>query len=162
MSEASTSRGKTVLIAFAAALGVAIVGGLMSDIGPWYDSLIKPDWQPPNSLFAPVWTLIYALTAAAGALAWWNSPDRDSKLNVLIWFSFNALFNVLWSLLFFRMHRPDWALTEIALLWVSIVVLIYVCFSRSKLAVLLLLPYLAWVTFAAFLNAEIYRLNGPF
>ena len=153
---------KPVLIAFAAAFAVGILGGLMTDTGAWYQALDKPSWQPPDVVFAPVWTLIYALIAMAGALAWWNSPDATSRANLLIWFSLNGVLNLAWSLFFFRLQRPDWALSEILLLWLSVLVLVIVCFKRSRLASLLLLPYLAWVTFATFLNAEIYRLNGPF
>jgi tryptophan-rich sensory protein len=141
---------------------VALLGGLMTDIGPWYQSLEKPSWQPPDWWFGPAWTLIFALTAMAGALSWWASPSRVSRQNLLLWFLLNAIFNILWTLLFFGLKRPDWALSEVVLLWVSVVVLIVVCARRSRLAALALVPYLIWVTFAAVLNAEIVRLNGPF
>jgi len=156
------SRGRVVLVAFAAAVSVAVLGGLATDIGPWYAALEKPPWKPSDAWFGPVWTLIFALTAMAAALSWWNSPDRVSRQNLLIWLSFNAMLNVGWSLLFFRLRRPDWALSEVALLWLSIVILIWVCGKRSRLAGLLLLPYVAWVSFAAVLNLEIVRLNSPF
>lgn len=162
MSSTVPGRGKTILVAAAAAFGVALLGGLMTDIGPWYQALQKPAWQPPDWLFGPAWTLIFSLAALAGALAWWGSNSRVSRQNLLLWFVVNAFFNVLWSLLFFGLKRPDWALTEVFLLWASVAVLIYVCASRSKAAALALVPYLAWVTFAAFLNAAIVRLNGPF
>jgi benzodiazapine receptor len=159
---AAYSRGRVVLVAFAAAVLVAVMGGLATDIGPWYAALQKPPWQPADTWFGPVWTLIFALTAMAAVLAWWGSPDRVSRQNLLIWLSLNALFNVGWSLLFFRLRRPDWALSEVLLLWLSIAVLIWLCWRRSRLAALLLLPYLAWVSFAAVLNLEIVRLNGAF
>jgi len=162
MSSAAPRKIKTILVAAGLALAVALLGGLMTDIGPWYWSLEKPAWQPPDWLFGPAWTLIFALAALAGALAWWGSPDRISRQNLLLWFLLNAIFNVMWTLLFFGLKRPDWALTEVFLLWASVAVLIYVCARRSRLAALALVPYLAWVTFAAFLNAAIVRLNGPF
>jgi len=141
---------------------MAVLGGLMTDIGPWYYGLNKPAWQPPEWLFGPAWTTIFALTAMAAALSWWGSATRVSRQNLLLWFLINAVLNLVWSLLFFGLKRPDWALVEVTLLWASIVVLIVLCWRRSHVAGLLLLPYLVWVTFAAFLNLEIVRLNGPF
>lgn len=157
-----TGRRRTILAAAGLALLVALLGGLMTDTGAWYEALEKPPWQPPDAAFGPVWTLIYALTAAAGVLAWWRSDTRTSRQNLLVWFAFNAVLNVTWSLLFFRLRRPDWALTEVVLLWASIVVLIVVCGRRRRLAAALLVPYLAWVTFAAVLNWHVVRLNAPF
>lgn len=151
---------KPVLVAAGLALLVALAGGLATDIGSWYDSLVKPAWQPPDWLFGPVWTLIYGLMVAAGSLAWFASDDRTARQNLLIVFMLNAVLNVGWSLLFFRFHRPDLALIEVAFLWSSIVLLMYVCGKRRRLAGVLLLPYLLWVTFAAVLNAEIVRLNS--
>lgn len=162
MSQAKASKARTIGIAAAAALFVAVIGALMTDVGVWYQGLQKPPWQPPDMLFGPAWTLIFALTAMAGALAWWGSETKKDRQTLLIWFSFNAVLNLLWSLLFFRLQRPDWALSEVTLLWVSIVVLMVVCWRRSRVAVMLLLPYLAWVSFASVLNLEIVRLNGPF
>jgi len=151
---------KPVLVAAGLALVVALMGGLATDIGSWYDALVKPSWQPPEWLFGPAWTLIYGLMVAAGSLAWIASESRAAKQNLLIVFLLNAVLNVGWSLLFFRLQRPDLALVEVTLLWSSIVLLIYVCGKRRKLAGALLLPYLLWVTFAAILNAEIVRLNS--
>ncbi|HKJ15836.1 MAG TPA: TspO/MBR family protein [Xanthomonadales bacterium] len=158
----SFSRGRTILTAALAALAVAVVGGLMTDLGPWYQGLEKPSWQPPGIWFGPVWTMLYALTAMAAALAWWSSDSYQSRMNVLIWFLFNAVLNVTWSLLFFRFQRPDWALSEWFLFWFSIVIMIWICWKRNRTAAMLLIPYLAWVTFAGILNAEIVKLNGPF
>lgn len=156
----SSNRKRPVLIAAALALLVAILGGLATEIGPWYQSLVKPPWQPPEWLFGPAWTLIYSFAVVSGSLAWFASENRTKRQNLLIAFLLNAVLNVGWSLLFFRMQRPDLALYEVAFLWSSILLLIYVCARRSKLAAALLVPYLLWVTFAATLNAEIVRLNG--
>jgi translocator protein len=155
-------RVMTIGIAALAAVGVAIIGGLMTDIGPWYQALNKPAWQPPDWLFGPVWTTIYAMTAVAMVLAWDGSKDTVARQNLLILLLLNATLNVTWSLLFFSLRRPDWALVEVAFLWASIVLLIYACLKRRRIAALFLLPYLAWVAFAAVLNAEIVRLNAPF
>lgn len=151
-----------VITAACAAILVATLGATMTDIGPWYQSLNKPSWQPPDWLFGPAWTIIFALAALSGIFAWRDArSDRDREWIITV-FAINGTLNVLWSALFFRMHRPDWALMEVALLWLSILVPIIVFARYSKVASLLLLPYLAWVTFAAVLNLEIVRLNGPF
>lgn len=161
MTTVAASRYSPVAVAAVAAISVAVLGGLMTDIGGWYGNLAKPPWQPPDWLFGPAWTAIYALTAIAGVIAWNASESDEQRKNLLILFLMNATLNVTWSLLFFRMRRPDWAMIEVAFLWASILFLMYACWRRRVLAGLLLLPYLAWVTFAALLNAEIIRLN-PF
>lgn len=162
MTLAAHHRWRAIVVAAAAALAVAVLGGLSTDIGPWYAGLRKPPWQPPDLLFGPVWTLIYALTAAAGAQAWWHATGPRARQNVLIVLACNAVLNVVWSLLFFRLHRPDWALVEVVPLWLSIVAMMVVLGRMRRIAALLLLPYLLWVAFAALLNAAVVRLNAPF
>lgn len=155
-------RWKPVLLAAGAALLVALMGMLATDISGWYQTLEKPAWQPPDWLFGPIWTLIYALAALAGVSAWHGAPDSIGRNRILALFSLNAFLNVLWSLLFFRLHRPDWALIEVAFLWLSVLALMVGLRPFSRRAFWLLVPYLAWVTFAAVLNASIVRLNpGP-
>ena len=149
-------------LAAIAAVIVAVMGFLATDLDGWYQGLVKPDWKPPDWLFGPVWTLIYAFAALAGALAWQNAKDQADRYWILGLFALNAFLNVLWSLLFFRLHRPDWALAEVFLLWLSIVALIIGLRSFSKLTTWLLLPYLAWVSFATALNAAVVRLNPVF
>ena len=153
---------RPVLVAAAAALAVALLGGLMTDIGPWYLGLKQPGWKPPDWAFGPAWTVIFALIAAAGVYGWRAAPDRRSRDGLLVLFSLNAFLNVLWSLLFFRLQRPDWALMEIPLLWLSILALILSLRRYTVWGSRLLWPYLLWVTFAATLNAATVRLNGPF
>ncbi|RYF35315.1 MAG: tryptophan-rich sensory protein [Comamonadaceae bacterium] len=153
---------RPVLIAGAVALGVAVLGGLMTDIGPWYRSLEQPSWKPPDWLFGPAWTLIYGLTAAAGVLAWRRTPKGAPRDLTLTLFAMNAFLNVFWSLLYFRLHRPDWALFEVVFLWLSILALMVALYRHASTATWLLLPYLVWVTFAGLLNLATVRLNGPF
>ncbi len=153
---------KPVLIAAVSAIAVAALGALMTDLGPWYADLRKPSWQPPDWLFGPVWTVIFALCAISGYLAWREAPNRGGRDGVIGLFALNGFLNVLWSTIFFRVKRPDWALVEVGLLWFSIVLMIVVLMRYSKTASLLLLPYLAWVTFAAVLNWSVVRLNAPF
>jgi translocator protein len=151
-----------VLAAALAALAVAGLGALATDLGPWYQSLHKPAWQPPDWLFGPVWTLIFGLAALAGVAAWSRARKPALRRRVLALFALNAALNVGWSLLFFRLQRPDWALAEIGLLWLSVVLLIVVVTPLARPAAWLLAPYLVWVTFAAVLNLAVVRLNPPF
>lgn len=146
-------------IAAVAAFAVATLGGALTDIGAWYKALQKPSWQPPDWLFGPVWTTIFTLIAISAALAWRDAPDAGTRGQVVGLFAMNGVLNVLWSLLFFHLRRPDWALIEVVALWLSIVLLIFVLWRFSRRASLLLLPYLAWVSFAAYLNLTIVRLN---
>jgi benzodiazapine receptor len=150
-----------VLAAAAAAIVVASLGATMTDLGPWYQSLTKPSWQPPDWAFGPAWTVIFALAAISGVIAWRFAETDAQREWIIGLFAINGVLNILWSALFFRFHRPDWALYEVVPLWLSILVPI-IAFSRyAKTASLLLVPYLAWVSFAALLNYEIVRLNGP-
>jgi translocator protein len=155
-------RRKPVLIAAGAALFVAVLGGLMTDLGPWYTSLRQPSWKPPDAAFGPVWTTIFALAAAAGVMAWRHAPSRAQRELMLMLFALNGFLNVFWSLLYFRLHRPDWALVEVPFLWLSVLVLILVLGRYARLAAWLLVPYLVWVAIAAALNWQTVRLNGPF
>ncbi len=157
-----SSRWKPIVAAAAGAAGVAILGALSTDIGPWYLSLKEPPWKPPDVLFGPAWTTIFALAAIAGVRAWRHATTKAQREWILILFAANAFFNVLWSLLFFRFHRPDWALAEVSLLWLSILALIVVLGRLSRASGWLMAPYLAWVSFAAFLNLTVVRLNAPF
>jgi tryptophan-rich sensory protein len=155
-------RSATVLIAALAAIAVAGLGALMTELGPWYAQLRQPSWKPPDWLFGPAWTVIFALTAVAGVLAWEAAPSGGPRHWLAGAFVLNGFLNVLWSLLFFRLRRPDWALIEVVFLWLSIVALIVLGGRQASSAAWLLLPYLAWVTFAAALNLAVVRLNGPF
>jgi benzodiazapine receptor len=156
------ARWKPVAVAALAAVAVAVLGALSTELGSWYRGLRQPAWKPPDALFGPVWTLIYALAAIAGVKAWRAAPTRAVRERILLLFALNGFLNVLWSLLFFRLRRPDWALLEVGLLWLSILLLVVVLGRIAKSAGWLLAPYLAWVTFAAALNLAVVRLNGPF
>lgn len=151
-----------ILVAGGCAVLVAAIGGTVTDIGPWYRSLNKPWFQPPDWLFGPAWTLIFALAALSAAQAWRDAPDQVAREWLIGLFALNGFLNILWSLLFFKLRRPDWALFEVVLLWASILLLIVVLGRYSRLGALLLVPYLLWVSFAAYLNLTIVRLNAPF
>ena len=153
---------KPVVVAIAAACGVAVLGGLATDIGPWYASLRKPPWQPPDWLFGPAWTTIYALIVIAGVRSWRRTPSGAPREWMLVLFTANACVNVLWSLLFFRMQRPDWALLDVGVLWSSVLALAIFLGRRDRVSGALLAPYLAWVSFASVLNLAIVIRNAPF
>ena len=149
-------------VALGTALLVASLGSRMTELGPWYRALRQPGWAPPDWAFPVGWTTVYAFTVAAGVTAWRAAATQGQRAAVLGLFGLNVFLNVLWSLIFFRLHRPDWALAEVAVFWLSIVALIAVAARPSPTARLLLLPYLAWVSFASVLNLAVVRLNAPF
>lgn len=125
--------------------------------GPWYEALAKPAWTPPNWLFGPAWTLLYALMALAAWKVWIVARRIDLALLV---YGAQLLVNALWSYLFFGRQRIDLALLDIVVLWLLIVVTLVLFWRRDRLAGWLLVPYLAWVGYAAALNFALWRLNG--
>jgi translocator protein len=155
-------RLQPILVAATAALVVAGLGALTTDLGDWYQQLAQPAWKPPDWLFGPAWTTIFALAAAAGVSAWRKAPDQVSRGWMLALFALNGFLNLLWSLLYFRLRRPDWALIEVGLLWLSVLLLIVVLGRYSRTAAWLLVPYLAWITVAGALNWGTVQLNRPF
>ncbi len=150
---------KPILIATLLAIVVGGLGGAATDIGPWYFSLVKPSWQPPDWLFGPVWTTIYVLSAIAGVRAWRRGDPTERRFFAGA-LALNLVLNVLWSVIFFTLKRPDLALLEVVPLWLSIALLMLLVRRYSPLSSALLLPYLLWVGFAAYLNWTIVRLNG--
>ena len=141
---------------------VAGFGAWLTDLTPWYRELKKPSWQPPDFLFGPAWSVILALASWSFYLAMRDAPDTGALVLVVVLFLCNGVANLVWSPLFFRWKRPDWALYEVPILWLSILVPIILLAPINWTSSLLLWPYLAWVTFAAYLNLTIVRLNGPF
>lgn len=148
-----------IFIAITVAVFLGIAGGLLTDIGPWYRSLRKPRLNPPDWLFGPAWTLILGLAAWAAVTAWDAVRSPDDQLRVVLLFGTNAVLHFLWSPLFFKLRRPDLALVEVVFLWASLIALVIGLFPISRLAALLVLPYLLWVSFAMWLNWQIVRLN---
>lgn len=126
--------------------------------GEWYASLAKPSWNPPNAIFAPVWSVLYVLMGVAAWLVW-----RQAGLNgagaALGLFVVQLILNALWSYLFFGMHRLDLAFFDIVILWVAILAVVVLFWRVYWGAGALMLPYLAWVGFASFLNVVLWRMN---
>lgn len=151
-----------VIVAIGVAVFLGAAGGLMTPIGPWYRALRKPSWQPPDWLFGPAWTVILGLAAWSAITAWYAAAPGDERSRVVILFAVNAVCHFLWSPLFFRARRPDWALVEVVFLWVSLVLLVTLLWRISHAASLMIVPYLLWVSFAAWLNYTIVVLNRPF
>lgn len=152
----------TIVVAAALTVGLLVVGGLATQVGAWYRALRKPSWNPPDWAFGPAWTVILGLAAWAGVLAWNGAPDSAGRWRVGVLFGVNMALHFLWSPLFFLLKRPDWALGEAVLLWLSVLALVVGTAPFSALAPWLLAPYLLWVAFAVVLNIAIVRLNAPF
>lgn len=137
---------------------VAGLGGKATDVGPWYRALVKPPWNPPDWVFPVAWTTIYLFIIAATGGAW-NDATAEQKPQLLILVGFNFLVNILWSVLFFAMRKPVWALLDVFLLWISIVAMMVGFAQIAAIHAWLLLPYLLWVSIAATLNMSIIKLN---
>ena len=139
-------------------LVVGAIGGISTaDAVPtWFTTLNKPSFNPPSWLFGPVWTTLYIMMAVAAWRVW---LVEGFKRNWLAPYVVQLLLNLAWSLIFFGARRPDFALIEIVLLWISIVVTLVVFRRIDRVAGWLLAPYLAWVSFATILNGAIWWLN---
>jgi benzodiazapine receptor len=147
-----------VLPVFVGACFLAAATGAVFPPGDWYERLAKPSWRPPNWLFAPVWTVIYLTIAVSGWLVWRKYGFAGATLPLAIYL-LQLLLNAAWTPIFFGLRRPDLAFFEIVMLWLSIVATIATFRSLNAAAAWLLLPYLAWVTFAAMPNFSVWSLN---
>ncbi len=133
----------------------APLAGMISPPGDWYASLNKPEWNPPSWIFGPVWTALYLMMAGSAWLVWrrdgWRRP---------LWLYFTQLaLNAAWTPVFFGAREIGWALVLIVVLWLAILVTLLSFLRVSRVAGGMLLPYLAWVSFAAFLNFTLWRMN---
>jgi benzodiazapine receptor len=149
----------------AASFGAAALGSYFTDqsVDSWYPTLEKPAWRPPNAAFGPVWTVLYTLMAVAAWMVWRSDDSAASthparKQTLAAWVVQLAL-NVAWSAVFFGARSPGGGLVVMAALVPAIAATAVLAGRISKTAGLLLVPYLAWTTFAAALNARIWQLN---
>ena len=146
-----------LVVCFAA----AGIGGAVTTpkIGTWYATLAKPSWNLPNWIFGPVWSALYFCMAVAAWLVWRQGGFSGAKVPVTL-FAVQLVLNVLWSCIFFGFEKPGLAFGEVLLLWTAIAATMIVFWRRSMIAGILFVPYLAWVSFASFLNFMTWRLNG--
>ena len=159
--ESGRRAGLIALAAFiGATLSVYVVSGLVtsSSVGGWYQTLTRPSFNPPDWVFAPVWSALYLMIAAAGWMAWRRTRNHQRRRVVTAW-GLQLALNFLWSVLFFGLHWVGIALIDIVLLWAAILWTIVVFWPVERIAALLLIPYAAWVTFAIALNGAIWGLN---
>ena len=144
------------LLVFLLLVAGAAYFGMTYEPGPFYAALQKPTWTPPNNIFAPVWTILYVMIAIAGWIVW-----RAQGFGPLLWLWLLQLgLNAAWSYLMFGEKQITSALIDISALWLAILAFIVVAWPVRRSAALLFVPYFLWVTFAAALNFEIWRLNG--
>jgi len=141
-----------------------LVGGVAgfftsSGVEGWYAAANKPWFNPPNWIFAPVWTTLYILMGIALYLVWKSDAAQAVKQTAIILFAVQLTLNFFWSLLFFKLQQPGWALAEIIAMWLMILLTIFAFGKISSTAAWLMVPYICWVSFASVLNYAIWKLN---
>lgn len=138
-----------------------IIGAVVTafSVTTWYPTLIKSPLNPPGWVFAPVWTILFLFMGIAAYYVWDKGWKNKNVKIALAIFMGQLVLNLLWSILFFGFHRPDLAFIEICVLWLAILATIISFNKISKLAAILLIPYLLWVSFAAYLNFSIWQIN---
>jgi len=149
-----------LLASLALPLGLGAIAGLFTaDAVPeWYETLNRPSFNPPNWLFGPVWTTLYIFLGISLFLIWKQSASKERNLAIFVFLLQQAL-NFGWSFIFFYFNLIGFALIEIILLWISIVIMIVLFYKIKPIAAYINIPYLIWVTFATILNASYYLLN---
>ena len=141
-----------------------LIGGLSgyfttAGVNGWYEAANMPWFNPPNWIFAPVWTTLYVLMGIALYLVWTGEGAADIKRTAIILFAVQLVLNFAWSLIFFKLQQPGWALVEVILMWIAILFTILWFGKISPAAAWLLVPYISWVSFASVLNFYIWKLN---
>ena len=159
--ESTMNNAVKLIIAVAAPI---VIGGLSGfatarGVSTLYPTLVKPSFNPPAWVFGPLWTVLYLMMGVAAFLVWRQGISVDGVKVALVVFVIQLALNGLWSILFFGMQSPGWALVEIVVLWLAIGVTIRLFWVVVPAAGVLLLPYLAWVSFATVLNASLWWLN---
>jgi benzodiazapine receptor len=148
------------IVKFIAAILVCQLAGIVGsvfttpNIGAWYATINKPSFTPPNWVFAPVWTTLFFLMGVSLYLA----LEKKEMMGIYA-FGVQLFLNILWSVLFFGVQNPFLAFVEIFALWISIAATMFLFYRSSKTAAYLLVPYIVWVSFAAFLNYSVWILN---
>jgi len=155
-----TMSSAAALLVFVVLSAVAALTGSLFRPGEWYERLKKPSWRPPNWLFAPVWSALYLMMAVAAWLVWKDGGWPAARAPLTLWLG-QLVINAAWTPAFFGLKRPDLGFIVIAALWLAIATTIVAFTAVSVAAAWLMVPYLAWVTFAALLNLAVWRLNRP-
>lgn len=148
--------GSLVLVYITAFIGSFFT---VDAIGTWYAALIKPELNPPSWIFGPVWTALYVFMAVAAWRVYVKRHADARAVSVLFVYGVHLVVNAFWSIAFFGMHNPELALGVIAILWALIVYLLIYFYRIDRLSGYLLIPYLAWVSFASYLNWSLAALN---
>jgi translocator protein len=150
-----------LIVFLAICFTAAGIGGAVTTpkIATWYAALAKPDWNPPNWIFGPVWSALYFCMAVAAWLVWRQAGLQQARVPLTL-FAVQLSLNVLWSFIFFGLEKPGLAFVEVLMLWAAIAATMVAFWFRSTVAGILFVPYLAWVSFASALNCTIWRLNG--
>ena len=162
--EHSPTRAKQaigLIVFIAVCLGAGGLGAIATtqEIDGWYKTIAKPAWNPPDYVFGPVWTTLFIMMAIAGWLVWKPAGFKPVIVPLSL-FGIQLILNVAWSWVFFGLHQTGWAVIEILVLWAVILATMVTFFRSSKVAGWLMVPYLAWVSFASVLNVAIWRLNA--
>lgn len=149
------------IISIAIPLLIGATSGFFTVTGvdSWYQTINKPSWNPPNWIFGPVWTTLYVMMGIALFLVWKEDISTELKKIAITFFIVQLVLNFFWSFIFFNQQHPGWALVEIAVLWVFILLTIFAFAQVNKTAAWLLVPYISWVSFATILNYTIWQLN---
>ena len=158
MNRNANTAGLVIFIVICLGAGGLGIIATTPEIEGWYRTLSKPTWNPPDWIFGPVWSCLYLMMAVSAWLVWRQAGFAGSKLPLAL-FAVQLALNSLWSILFFGLHSPGMAAMDIILLWMAILATLITFWKRSWWAGILLVPYLAWVSFAAVLNFTIWRLN---
>ncbi len=151
------------LIGFVKAIIIAQTAGVIGSIftyntiGTWYSQLVRPGFTPPGWLFGPVWVVLYTMMGVASYIIW--EKDTSDSRDAIGVYAVQLVLNTFWSILFFGLRNPLYALIEIIVLWVAISYTIYKFYELDEVAAYLMVPYIIWVTFAAVLNYSVYVLN---
>jgi translocator protein len=160
-TDTSMSKRKQItglVVSLLIVFGIASLGGYLTNLSvhAWYPGLAKPSWTPSGGTIGSVWTILYTLMAIAAWIVWRSGSGRQRPLTI---YAVQLFLNVGWSALFFGLRNPGLALLEIGVLWVAILATAVSFWQVSKTAGALMAPYLIWASFAAVLNAMIWRLN---
>jgi translocator protein len=149
-----------LIVSLVLPLGIGAISGIFTTdaIPGWYETLTKPSFNPPNWVFAPVWTTLYFLMGISLFLIWKQGASKERNRAIIV-FMVQLILNFCWSFLFFYFHRIGLALVEIILVWLSIFSMILLFYRIKPVAAYINIPYLLWVTFATILNAAYYYLN---